>query len=48
MKFKIHHKPSNDFIIVEGKNVEECIAKTRKEEEKRGWNREDCWSEKVV
>ncbi len=47
MKFKIHHTPSNDFIIIKGEDVEECRANARKEEEKRDWKKEDCWSEKI-
>jgi len=34
-------------FIVEGRTIEEIEKKIDKEIRKRGWNPEDCWSEKL-
>lgn len=45
MKFKIHC--SGDSLIVEGETIEECRKEADVETNKRGWRREDCWSEEI-
>lgn len=47
MKFKICNGRYNDFIIIEGDNLEEIREKAKKETAKRGWQDKDCWSEEV-
>ena len=44
LQYIIHHK--SDSICVEGQTVEECIDQTHKELSLRGWNKDDCWSER--
>jgi len=44
MRFEIHNDTVNDFLIVEGENIEDVQKKVKKETEKRGWKKEDCWS----
>lgn len=46
MKFIIHNG-DEDSIVIEGETISECQEKTRIEEEKRHWKRENCWSEKL-
>ena len=47
VKFKICNGLYDDFIIVEGDNIEEILKKTKKETGKRGWQDKDCWSEVI-
>ena len=46
MKFIIHHK--DDEIIIEGVTIEEIQEKVKIEVEKRKWNINDCWTEKLL
>lgn len=47
MRLKICNSLYDDFIIVEGDNIEEILSKVKKETTKRGWQDKDCWSEEV-
>ena len=48
MKYKIHYNGAyEDEIIIEGDTIEELREKAFLECDKRGWNREDCWSEEI-
>ena len=47
MKFRIHNRKYEDSLVVEGDTIEEVRKKAFYEEERRGWKREDCWSEEV-
>ena len=47
MKFKIHNSTLNDYFIIEGDSIEECINNAKKETEKRFWKSSDCCSEKI-
>ena len=48
MKFRIHYNGEyEDSIVIEGNTIEEIREKAFAEGDKRGWNREDCWSEQI-
>ena len=48
MKFIIHYNGEyEDSIVIEGNTIEEIREKAFVEGDKRGWNREDCWSEQI-
>ena len=48
MKFRIHYNGEyEDSIVIEGNTIKELREKAFAEEEKRGWNRGDCWSEQI-
>ena len=49
LEYKIHYD-NNDYqdeIIITGNTIEEVREKANKECEKRNWNTEMCWSEKL-
>lgn len=50
MKFNIHHSKgflNEDVITIEGETIEEVREKTFKEMAVRGWEEDNCWSEKI-
>jgi len=48
MKFKIHYDGAyEDELIVEGETIEEIKENAFAETDRRGWKREDCWSERI-
>ena len=48
MKFRIHYNGEyEDSIVITGNTIEEIREKAFAEGDKRGWNREDCWSEQI-
>lgn len=48
MKFIIHYNGKyEDDIVIEGDTVEEIKEIAFAEGEKRGWNANDCWSERL-
>jgi hypothetical protein len=50
MIFKINHlnlSSDEDYITIEGDEVEDCREKAQAELKRRGWHSEDCWSEKI-
>ena len=46
MKFKIHNG-YEDYVIIEGKTMNEIRGKADIETEKRGWKQKDLWSEEM-
>lgn len=47
MRYKICNIKYDDFIIVEGETIEEIREIAMNENNKRGWQDKDCWSEKI-
>lgn len=49
MKFRIHYKDCDikDNLVVEGKTIKECQKLIHKELNKRGWDKDKCWSDKI-
>ena len=48
MKYKIHYNGKyEDQIIVEADTIEEIKELAFSESDSRGWDKKDCWSEKV-
>ena len=48
MKFKIHYNGRyEDSIVIEADTFEEVKAIALRECDRRGWEREKCWSEEV-
>jgi hypothetical protein len=48
MKFKIHYEGAyTDEIIVSGESIDEIRDKVFAECERRGWEKEKCWSEET-
>ena len=48
MKYKIHYNGAyQDEIIVDGETIEEIREKAFSEGDRRGWDRQDCWSEEI-
>lgn len=48
MTFKIHYMGSySDELIVSGETIEEIREIVFAECERRGWEKEKCWSEEV-
>lgn len=48
MKFKIYYNGRyEDEIVVEGDTIEEIKEIAFSECEKRGWDANDCWSERL-
>lgn len=45
MRFKIHYH--DDELLIEGETIEEIRDIAHQETSRRGWNENDCWSEKV-
>lgn len=48
MKFRINYSGDyEDSIIVTGETIEEIREKAFYEGDKRGWEKENCWSEEI-
>lgn len=48
MKFILHYNGRyEDEIVIEADTIEEIKGIAFSEGEKRGWNANDCWSERV-
>ena len=48
MKYKIHYNGSyEDEIVVSGDTIEEIREQAFYEGDKRGWEKENCWSEEI-
>lgn len=47
MEVKIHNTELNDSVIIEAETISELTNIGMSELEKRGWKKEDCWSEKL-
>ena len=48
MTFIIHYSGKyEDSITVSGEHIEELRETVKTETSRRGWNDDDCWSEKV-
>lgn len=47
MKFEIHNGKLGDCFIVSGDTIEEVIKNAKDGTEKRGWDREYCYSIEV-
>ena len=47
MRFKITNTKYNDSLIIEGETIQSCVEENTYQLEKRGWKREDCFSEKL-
>lgn len=47
MKFKICNRKYDDYIIIEGETIAEIREKADLETEKRCWDIEDMYSEKI-
>lgn len=46
MKFRIYYN-DEDELIIEGETIEEIREIAFAECERRGWERNKCWSEKI-
>lgn len=48
MKYLINYDGEyQDSLVVEGETIEEVREKAFSEGDKRGWERENCWSKKL-
>ena len=47
MKFRIHNRENDDSLVIEGETIEECREAAKRQEARRGWNPENCWSEEL-
>lgn len=48
MTFKIHYNGDyEDSLIIKGETIEEIREKAFAESDRRGWDRSDCWSERI-
>jgi hypothetical protein len=47
MKFRIHHTPSGDSVVIEEDTFQAVKHEVQLETYKRGWKEDDCWSENL-
>lgn len=47
MKIKITNSLLEDYIILEGENIDQIRQQAQYELQKRNWETKDCWSEEI-
>lgn len=47
MKVKITNSLLEDYIILEGENIDQIRQQAQYELQKRNWEAKDCWSEEI-